>query len=148
MKFTSRSQAELRLRTSIERSTVADGASPQMRMVSFANEPFHMIVELTVIRAHGGAMLDTTATTRMSVHATPEQRLRQQPRKVRLDSDLYRSHSLRASAGDANCDHDFEAAPSATGADFALWKCTKCSRVFRYETWERDRRQPDVLDLR
>ena len=41
-------------------------------------------------------MLDTTAMTRMSVHATPDQRLRRQPRKVRLDSDLYCPHSLRA----------------------------------------------------
>ena len=92
-------------------------------------------------------MLDTTAMTRMSVHATPDQRLRRQPRKVRLDSDLYRPHSLRASAGDANCDHDFEVAPSVTGVNFAVWKCTQCNRAFCYETWETDRRQSDGARL-
>jgi hypothetical protein len=100
------------------------------------------VIAEAIVSVSCGLMVSTSCEA-----ATPEQRLRQQPRKVRLDSDLYRSHSLRASAGDANCDHDFEAAPSVTGADFAVWECTKCSRAFRYETWKRDRRQPDGARL-
>ncbi|HUD25380.1 MAG TPA: hypothetical protein VMQ45_06830 [Burkholderiaceae bacterium] len=58
-----------------------------------------------------------------------------QPRKIRLDCDRYRQHSVRASAGDADCDHDFDAAPTMTEADFAVWHCTRCGRAFKYETW-------------
>jgi hypothetical protein len=87
-----------------------------------------------IVSAGCALMVAATATTWTRVHATPERRL---PRKVRLDSYLYRPHSLRASDGDVNCDHDFEVAPSVTGAEFAVWKCTRCSRAFRYETWER-----------
>jgi len=59
-------------------------------------------------------------------------------RKIQLDCNLYCSHSVRASAGDAECDHDFEAAPTVAKADFAAWTCTRCGRVFRYEIWKSD----------
>ncbi len=58
-----------------------------------------------------------------------------QARKIRLDSDTYCAHSMRATHGDADCDHDFEVAPSVTEPTFAVWRCTKCSRAFRYEVW-------------
>jgi hypothetical protein len=62
--------------------------------------------------------------------------LQQRPnRKLRLDCDRYRQHSVRASEGDADCDHDFEPAPTLAGADFAVWRCTRCGRAFQYETW-------------
>jgi ribosomal protein L37AE/L43A len=61
------------------------------------------------------------------------------PRKIRLDRNLYSAHSVRATSGDAKCDHDFEVAPTAKQADFAIWNCTRCGRVFRYETWKSDR---------
>ena len=73
-------------------------------------------------------MLDPTRTT-------PEQRPRR-PRKIRLDCALYCPHSVRASAGDADCDHDFETAPTVTHADFAVWSCTHCARAFKFETWK------------
>jgi ABC-type ATPase with predicted acetyltransferase domain len=57
------------------------------------------------------------------------------PRKIHLDSDLYCPHSVRASAGDARCDHDFESAPSEKREKYAVWNCTRCGRSFRYETW-------------
>jgi ribosomal protein L37AE/L43A len=57
-------------------------------------------------------------------------------RKIQLDRDRYRSHSLRASGGDTNCDHDFEPTPTVQADNFAIWKCTKCGREFKYETWE------------
>jgi hypothetical protein len=82
-----------------------------------------------------GAMLDTTYTSLAAGYAAPEQR-RRPPRKIRLDCDLYCPHSVRASGGNAECDHDFESAPTAKGADFAVWNCTKCGRAFKYETWE------------
>jgi hypothetical protein len=58
------------------------------------------------------------------------------PRKIQLNGDLYSPHSVRASAGDVNCDHDFEAAPTVRQANFAVWNCTRCGRVFKYETWK------------
>jgi hypothetical protein len=67
--------------------------------------------------------------------AGPEQRTGR-PRKIRLDRDVYCAHSLRASGGDANCDHDFELTPTIAEAEFATWKCTKCGREFSYETWK------------
>ena len=57
-------------------------------------------------------------------------------RKIGLDRNVYSAHSLRASGGDVNCDHDFEATPTVAEVDFAIWKCTKCGREFRYETWK------------
>ena len=62
------------------------------------------------------------------------------PRKIRLDSDVYCPHSVRARDGDANCDHDFERAPSLAEPAFAEWKCTKCEREFRFEIWRAGRR--------
>jgi hypothetical protein len=57
------------------------------------------------------------------------------PRKIRLDCDVYCPHSVRASAGDAECDHDFEVAPTIKQAEFAAWNCTRCGREFKYEIW-------------
>jgi hypothetical protein len=73
------------------------------------------------------------------VDRTPTQRSFEQrsfpTRKIRLDCDLYRPHSVRASEGDAACDHDFEVAPTVTQATFAIWSCTKCRRAFKFEAW-------------
>jgi hypothetical protein len=80
-------------------------------------------------------MLDTTHTTHITAYSTSEQRPHR-PRKIRLDCDLYRPHSVRASGGGANCDHDFEPTPTVREADFAVWKCTRCGRAFKYETWK------------
>lgn len=57
------------------------------------------------------------------------------PRKIRLDCDVYRPHSVRESEGDAHCNHDFEVAPTVTQDTFAIWNCTKCRRAFRFEVW-------------
>jgi hypothetical protein len=81
-------------------------------------------------------MLDATNKSYFAGYSAPEQRLQQRPRKIRLDRDLYRPHSVRASGGDADCDHDFEPAPSVKEPDFAVWNCTKCGRAFKYETWK------------
>ena len=81
------------------------------------------------------AMLDATHTTRTTGYVASEERPRR-PRKIRLDRDLYCPHSVRASGGDPNCDHDFEMAPAVREADFAIWKCTRCGRAFKYETWK------------
>jgi hypothetical protein len=70
-------------------------------------------------------------TTRANPGARPSR-----PRKIRLDCDRYCPHSVRASAGDANCDHDFETAPTAMRADCAIWNCTRCGRAFRFEMWK------------
>jgi len=70
--------------------------------------------------------------------ATPLAGRPHRPRKIQLAGDLYCVHSLRASAGDAQCDHDFEPAPAVKHADFAAWNCTRCGRVFRYEIWKSD----------
>jgi len=80
-------------------------------------------------------MLDTTHTAHITGYSTPEQRPKR-PRKIRLDRDLYCAHSVRANGGDANCDHDFEPAPTVREADFAVWKCTRCGRAFKYEIWK------------
>ena len=73
--------------------------------------------------------METTRT-----RETPEKRP-PRPRKIRLDCDVYCSHSMRASSGDADCDHDFEPAPTVKQADFAVWNCTRCGREFKYEIW-------------
>jgi hypothetical protein len=57
------------------------------------------------------------------------------PRKIRLDCEVYCPHSVRASSGDADCDHDFEIAPTVKQAEFAVWNCTRCGREFKYEIW-------------
>jgi hypothetical protein len=57
------------------------------------------------------------------------------PRKIRLDCDVYRPHSVRESEGDARCDHDFDTAPTLTQDKFATWNCTKCGRAFKFEAW-------------
>jgi hypothetical protein len=62
------------------------------------------------------------------------------PRKIRLDSAIYCVHSVRASEGDADCDHDFEPAPNLAEPSFAVWKCTRCERAFKYEIWGAHRR--------
>lgn len=64
-----------------------------------------------------------------------ENRLRRS-RKIRLDRNVYVPHSLRESGGDSDCDHDFELAPTIREPDFAIWKCTRCGREFKYETWK------------
>jgi len=65
----------------------------------------------------------------------PENR-QQRPRKIRLDRNLFVPHSVRESGGDSDCDHDFEPAPTIREPDFAIWKCTRCGREFKYETWK------------
>jgi hypothetical protein len=72
----------------------------------------------------------------LNATGTPSDHRPSWPRKIQLNGDLYSRHSMRASAGDANCDHDFEAAPTAREANFAVWNCTRCGRVFRYEIWK------------
>lgn len=64
----------------------------------------------------------------------PEQRP-PRSRKIRLDNDVYCPHSVRASAGDEHCEHDFEPEPTVKQVDFAVWNCTRCGRAFRYEIW-------------
>ena len=73
--------------------------------------------------------MDSTRT-----REAPGQRL-PRPRKIRLDCEVYCTHSVRASSGDADCDHDFEIAPTVKQADFAVWNCTRCGREFKYEIW-------------
>jgi hypothetical protein len=73
--------------------------------------------------------MDTTHTRESAEQRPPR------PRKIGLDSHVYRPHSVRASAGDADCDHDFESAPTVRQSDFAVWNCTRCGRAFRYEIW-------------
>jgi hypothetical protein len=73
--------------------------------------------------------MDSTRT-----RETPGPRL-PRPRKIRLDCEVYRPHSVRASCGDADCDHDFEIAPTVKQDDFAVWNCTRCGREFKYEIW-------------
>jgi hypothetical protein len=57
------------------------------------------------------------------------------PRKIHLDCETYCAHSVRASAGKADCEHDFEPAPTVRQPDHAVWQCTRCGRAFRYEIW-------------
>jgi hypothetical protein len=57
------------------------------------------------------------------------------PRKIHLDCATYCRHSVRASAGNADCDHDFEPAPTVRQPNYAVWNCTRCGRAFRYEIW-------------
>jgi len=73
--------------------------------------------------------MDTTQTRESAQQRPPR------PRKIGLDGDVYRPHSVRASAGDADCDHDFETAPTVKQSDFAVWNCTRCGRAFKYEVW-------------
>jgi hypothetical protein len=75
-----------------------------------------------------GAMFETT-------RSAFEQRPRP-PRKIRLDCELYCPHSVRASSGDADCDHDFNTTPTVAQADFAVWNCTRCGRAFKFEIWK------------
>ena len=87
-------------------------------------------------------MLDTKHSTYLTGYAPPEQPARR-PRKIRLDRDLYRPHSVRASGGDPDCDHDFEPEPVVKETGFAVWRCTRCGREFKYETWiSADRKRP------
>jgi hypothetical protein len=69
-----------------------------------------------------------------TVHPAPAPRPRPS-RKIRLDCDVYRPHSMRASSGDAECDHDFERAPTVVRPRFAVWTCTRCGRAFQFEVW-------------
>ncbi len=79
-------------------------------------------------------MLNTTHTSYLTSHASPEQRV-QRPRKIRVDCTLYCAHSVRASRGDSHCDHDFGPEPVVKETGFAVWRCTQCGREFKYETW-------------
>ena len=88
----------------------------------------HIALETCYARTQGPD--EPVDTTRTNLQQRPDL-----PRKLRLDCDRYRQHSVRACAGDAHCDHDFEAAPTMTEADFAVWHCTRCGREFKYETW-------------
>ncbi len=83
-------------------------------------------------------MLDMPYPAITTGDAAHDERSRR-PRKIRLNCDLYRPHSMRASRGDAGCDHDFESAPTVTEADFAVWNCTRCGRAFKFETWQAGR---------
>jgi hypothetical protein len=56
-------------------------------------------------------------------------------RKIHLDSSAYRLHSMRASGGDDNCDHDFEPKPILEPDQSAVWSCTRCGRTFKFEAW-------------
>ena len=79
-------------------------------------------------------MLEATHT----IHTTEDAPSGQVPprmRKIRLDCNLYSSHSVRASGGHADCDHDFDPTPTGAETSFAVWTCTRCGREFRYETW-------------
>jgi hypothetical protein len=58
------------------------------------------------------------------------------PRKIHLDCDVYCPHSLRESAGDVDCDHDFEIEPTVEQQGFAIWECTKCGRAFKFDVWD------------
>jgi hypothetical protein len=58
------------------------------------------------------------------------------PRKIQLDRNVFIPHSVRESGGDSDCDHDFESTPTIREPDFAIWKCTRCGREFKYETWK------------
>jgi hypothetical protein len=69
-----------------------------------------------------------------STQTNLEQR-RLRPRKIQLDCETYCPHSVRASAGKADCDHDFDPSPSVRQPNFAIWNCTRCGRAFRYEIW-------------
>ena len=57
------------------------------------------------------------------------------PRKVLLDSNVYSSHSMRQSDGDADCDHDFEIEPNVKQPTFAVWNCTICGRAIKFDVW-------------
>ena len=74
--------------------------------------------------------MDATRTRGMPERRSPR------PRKIRLDCDVYCPHSVRASAGDAGCDHDFELSPTVRQPRFAIWNCTRCGRAFKYEIWK------------
>jgi hypothetical protein len=77
----------------------------------------------------GDEMIDT---------AEPEQAPAQRvlrPRKINIDREIYCPHSVRASAGDVTCDHDFDPTPTVKQETFAIWNCTRCGREFRYEVW-------------
>ena len=56
-------------------------------------------------------------------------------RKIHLDSNAYRLHSMRASGGDNSCDHDFEPNPTIEPDESAVWSCTCCGRAFKFEAW-------------
>jgi len=68
-------------------------------------------------------------------HSAPDNRTRRS-RKIRLDRNVFVPHSVRESGGDSDCDHDFESTPTIREPDFAIWKCTRCGREFKYETWK------------
>jgi ribosomal protein L37AE/L43A len=71
-----------------------------------------------------------TTSTREALEQRPPR-----PRKIRLDCEVYCSHSMRASSGNADCDHDFDVAPTVKEAHYAVWNCTRCGRAFKYEIW-------------
>ena len=58
------------------------------------------------------------------------------PRKIHLDTSVYRQHSARASGGLDNCDHDFNQRPDIVDDGSATWICCQCGRHVQYEEWK------------
>jgi hypothetical protein len=58
------------------------------------------------------------------------------PRKIHLDTSVYRQHSARASGGMEDCDHDFNRSPDIVEGGYATWICLRCSRRVQYEEWK------------
>jgi hypothetical protein len=58
------------------------------------------------------------------------------PRKIPLDASVYRLHSLRASGGQVNCDHDFNDFPDVVDDVSAAWTCARCGRRYQFEAWK------------
>ena len=58
------------------------------------------------------------------------------PRKIHLDTNVYRQHSARTSGGIENCDHDFNASPDVVEGGHATWICVRCGRRVQYEEWK------------
>jgi hypothetical protein len=85
--------------------------------------------------------MDATNTDSDLLVDTVDQRPRL-PRKVHLDSSIYCLHSMRASGGAEDCDHDFNGLPDHVEAGCATWICLRCGRRVQYEEW-RATPQPD-----
>jgi hypothetical protein len=58
------------------------------------------------------------------------------PRKIHLDTSIYRQHSARASGGSEDCDHDFNGSPDVVENACATWICRRCGRRVQYEEWK------------
>lgn len=55
-------------------------------------------------------------------------------RKIALDPQIYRMHSMVEHNGDPDCDHDFD--PRQRTDHVATWTCTKCGRKVDVEVWD------------